>query len=62
MLVSLVISVILLLLAAIYVLNQKCDELTKENQKLTQDVETLQIMNDFLNEHNTYMIKQFKSE
>lgn len=62
MLVSLVVSIILLLLATIYILNQKYDELTEENLKLRQDVETLQSINDFLEEHRAYMIKQFKSE
>lgn len=62
MLISLVVSIILLLLAAVYILNQKCDELTEENLKLIQDVATLQSMNDFLEEHRSYMIKQFKSE
>lgn len=62
MITGLVISVILILLASLYIINRKYDELLEENLKLINDINTLQSINDNLVEDQEHMLKQLKIE
>lgn len=62
MITGLVISVILILLASLYIINRKYDELLEENLKLINDINTLQSINDNLVEDQEHMMKQLKIE